>query len=68
MGKLSRQGTVEFDSSALSADSRRVFESLPSAIREELLLDRDPHGNVQVRSHSWMDIYRLNWGSEGSAI
>jgi pyrophosphate--fructose-6-phosphate 1-phosphotransferase len=33
----------------LSDESRAVFDFLPSTIRHELLLDRDPHGNVQVR-------------------
>jgi pyrophosphate--fructose-6-phosphate 1-phosphotransferase len=33
----------------LTEESRAVFDFLPSAIRHELLLDRDPHGNVQVR-------------------
>jgi len=32
----------------LSGDSKRVFESLPSEIQQQLLIDRDPHGNVQV--------------------
>lgn len=37
-----------FDASALTEESRRVFDALPPTIRNELLLDRDPHGNVQV--------------------
>ena len=32
----------------LSSDSARVFASLPPRIAEQLTLDRDPHGNVQV--------------------
>jgi len=32
----------------LSDESRILFEFLPSSISEQLLLDRDPHGNVQV--------------------
>ncbi len=32
----------------LSADSKKLFKFLPKAISEQLLLDRDPHGNVQV--------------------
>jgi pyrophosphate--fructose-6-phosphate 1-phosphotransferase len=32
----------------LSPHSREVFESLPLNFKYELLLERDPHGNVQV--------------------
>ncbi len=32
----------------LSSESKKCFESLPEAIRKQLLLRRDPHGNVQV--------------------
>jgi pyrophosphate--fructose-6-phosphate 1-phosphotransferase len=32
----------------LSPASAAVFSSLPRGIREQLLMDRDPHGNVQV--------------------
>ena len=39
---------TEFISSKLSDHSARVFSSLPRNIRRQLLLDRDPHGNVQV--------------------
>jgi diphosphate--fructose-6-phosphate 1-phosphotransferase len=35
-------------SSQLTESSRNVFEYLPALIKEQLLLDRDPHGNVQV--------------------
>jgi len=34
--------------SRLSATNTEVFLSLPALIRAQLLLDRDPHGNVQV--------------------
>jgi len=32
----------------LSPDSAEIFTSLPNSFANELLLDRDPHGNVQV--------------------
>lgn len=32
----------------LTKDSQKCFLSLPESIREQLLLTRDPHGNVQV--------------------
>jgi len=32
----------------LSADSKKTFDYLPKEIQNQLLLDRDPHGNVQV--------------------
>jgi len=32
----------------LSAESSEIFRSLPSTIANQLMLDRDPHGNVQV--------------------
>ncbi len=38
----------EWIESQLSKDSATVFKSLPSGIKTQLTLDRDPHGNVQV--------------------
>ena len=32
----------------LSESSRQLFDFLPKEIANQLLLDRDPHGNVQV--------------------
>ena len=32
----------------LSSDNAKVFSSLPTLIKAQLLMDRDPHGNVQV--------------------
>lgn len=39
---------AEFAVSKLNDHSAKVFSSLPRGIRQQLLLDRDPHGNVQV--------------------
>ncbi|MFP4549842.1 MAG: diphosphate--fructose-6-phosphate 1-phosphotransferase [Spirochaetales bacterium] len=38
----------EWVNKSLSRDSSYVFSSLPTAIQRQLLMDRDPHGNVQV--------------------
>ena len=35
-------------SQKLDAENAKVFESLPALIKSQLLMDRDPHGNVQV--------------------
>lgn len=39
---------AEWINKHLSRDSSYVFSSLPSEIQRQLLMDRDPHGNVQV--------------------
>lgn len=39
---------ITFVSERLSQASRNVFSILPSDIKKQLLMDRDPHGNVQV--------------------
>ena len=38
----------QFVNSHISADSAKAFNSLPKEIQVQLLMDRDPHGNVQV--------------------
>ena len=38
----------EFITGKLSVASAAVFRSLPADIQKQLLMDRDPHGNVQV--------------------
>ncbi|MBQ4647051.1 MAG: diphosphate--fructose-6-phosphate 1-phosphotransferase [Candidatus Gastranaerophilales bacterium] len=38
----------EIITSELNPASAKLFNSLPSAIKAQLLMDRDPHGNVQV--------------------
>ncbi len=38
----------DFVAERISDESREVFVSLPNSIANQLMLDRDPHGNVQV--------------------
>ena len=38
----------QFVNSHISAESTKAFNSLPKDIQVQLLMDRDPHGNVQV--------------------
>ncbi len=38
----------QFINSHIDADSAKAFNSLPEEIQIQLLMDRDPHGNVQV--------------------
>jgi pyrophosphate--fructose-6-phosphate 1-phosphotransferase len=38
----------EFVNRHLSMDSSYAFSTLPTSIQRQLLMDRDPHGNVQV--------------------
>ncbi|WP_088654957.1 diphosphate--fructose-6-phosphate 1-phosphotransferase [Geofilum rhodophaeum] len=38
----------DFVATKLAADSAEVFASLPNSFANQLMLDRDPHGNVQV--------------------
>lgn len=38
----------ELVSNRLKSENAKVFESLPALIKVQLLMDRDPHGNVQV--------------------
>lgn len=48
-GKLSSfEEKQAFITSRLTAASLSVFEIFPSGIQAQLLMDRDPHGNVQV--------------------
>ena len=39
---------VEFIEKGLTKEAMEVFNILPEAIQQQLFLDRDPHGNVQV--------------------
>ena len=45
---LPAESKLGFVSKRLSGASLKAFESLPLMIRQQLLADRDPHGNVQV--------------------
>lgn len=36
------------DPNSLSQESKKIFSQLPDSIQKQLLLERDPHGNVQV--------------------
>ncbi len=38
----------QFIAKKLSAGSAQAFSTLPGAIQRQLMMDRDPHGNVQV--------------------
>ena len=38
----------EFVTEELSDESSKVYDSLPNDIADQLIMDRDPHGNVQV--------------------
>ena len=39
---------LQFVNTRLSAEPSHAFSSLPTSIQLQLLMDRDPHGNVQV--------------------
>ncbi len=43
-----QQKKYEIITSKLDNSSANLFKSLPSQIKAQLLMDRDPHGNVQV--------------------
>lgn len=45
---LIQELNIESDKEKLTPESRHCFEILPDEIQEQLLMDRDPHGNVQV--------------------
>ncbi len=45
---LSNDDKLQFVSCKISAESSQAFSSMPETIKLQLLMDRDPHGNVQV--------------------
>ena len=46
--EASNSKKYELIESKLDAQNAKVFSSLPDMIKAQLLMDRDPHGNVQV--------------------
>ena len=42
------ESTEDAVAAKLSASNAKVFSYLPNSIKQQLLMDRDPHGNVQV--------------------
>lgn len=48
VSKEFKEDITEFVLKNLSENSKKLFQFLPKSISEQLLLDRDPHGNVQV--------------------
>lgn len=45
---LSDDDKLQFINSKISTASSQAFSSMPGTIKNQLLMDRDPHGNVQV--------------------
>lgn len=58
-------GSAKAVEAKLSPDASRVFGSLPAGIRDQLLLERDSHGNVQV---SLIDTEKLLVGQVSDRI
>ena len=63
---------IEFITRKLSADSAKTYLTLPTDIRNQLIMDRDPHGNVQVSRIEtekllieMLDIRLKAWKAEG---
>lgn len=44
----SQESRINYIESKLEKQNAQVFASLPKSIQAQLLMDRDPHGNVQV--------------------
>jgi pyrophosphate--fructose-6-phosphate 1-phosphotransferase len=45
---LAKNTEIDQVPSQLSAEAKECFQAMPEEIQRQLLLDRDPHGNVQV--------------------
>lgn len=48
LGTLTDTHSIEAIVNRLSPEAKKCFQAMPEAIRQQLLLDRDPHGNLQV--------------------
>jgi pyrophosphate--fructose-6-phosphate 1-phosphotransferase len=46
--EFSQEEKFKFVSEKIEENNAKVFNSLPVSIKAQLLMDRDPHGNVQV--------------------
>lgn len=44
----SKEGKIEYITKLLSKDSKQCWQTIPSEIQAQMLIGRDPHGNVQV--------------------
>ena len=52
------------DTSGLSPAAKTAFDALPESIQKQLLLDRDPHGNVQVSHINTEDLFAQSVAAE----
>jgi len=66
------QDKIDFITRKLSAISAKIYLTLPTVIRKQLIMDRDPHGNVQVSRIEtekllieMLDTRLIAWKAEG---
>ena len=71
----SDEDKLEYITSLLSSDSAKVYLTLPIDIRKQLIMDRDPHGNVQVSRIEtekllieMLDLRLKTWKTEGKFV
>ena len=55
LSEISSLASQKQEEQTLPLDVKKTFDSLPKEVREQLLLERDPHGNVQV-SHIQVEV------------